>query len=118
MTSGPEHGEPVSLGFDIADGEQVELAYGGDQLVLRFVDWHEQPIRATFQGTVAFRWQRAERVNEGERFDSPNVVRESAWLAEHRRQSEATPEHRHLKLNFNAAGVLEVICLGVAVHKE
>ena len=35
------------------------------------------------------------------------------WLAEHVRQREATEEHQHLKLNFNAAGVLEVICVGV-----
>jgi hypothetical protein len=115
MTSGPEHGEPVSLGFDIADGEQVELAYGGDQLVLRFVDWHEQPIRATFQGTVASDGNALSASTRG------NASTARMWCANPHGSPSIAVRARllrssHLKLNFNAAGVLEVICLGVAVQ--
>ena len=59
------------------------------------------------------RWQRAEDVAAGEAYDALNVVPNSPWLELHRRQSEATSAHRHLKLNFNAAGCLEVICTGI-----
>ena len=110
--------EPVSLGFVIADGERVELAYDGEDLRLRFVDWTGDQLAVSFRATVAFRWQRAENVGPDERFDAAHLMRESEWLAEHLRQKEATPDHRHLKLNFNAAGCLEVICQSVDVAGE
>jgi hypothetical protein len=105
--------KPINLGFVIADAEDVRLAYDGQRLVASFTDWQEQPCRVTFHETVAFRWQRAEHVGPGEAFDAANVIDGSPWLDDHRRQAEATDEHRHLKLNFNAAGCLEVICTDV-----
>jgi hypothetical protein len=72
----------------------------------------------SFRSTIAFRWQRAENVGPDERFDAAHVMHESEWLAEHLRQNEATPDHRHLKLNFNAAGCLEVICESVDAAGE
>jgi hypothetical protein len=108
-----QRAELISLGFDIADGEQIELNYASSELTLRFVDWHDAPVVAVFRDTVAFKWQRAEHVAGDERFDSGHIIHDSEWLAEHVRQREATEEHQHLKLNFNAAGVLEVICVGV-----
>jgi hypothetical protein len=110
--------EPVSLGFVIADGERVELAYDGDDLRLRFLDWREDQVAVSFRSTIAFRWQGAEEVAPDERFDAAHVIHESEWLAENVRQNEATPAHRHLKLNFNAAGCLEVICESVDVVGE
>ena len=106
-----QRAELISLGFDIADGEQIELIYADSELTLRFVDWHDKPIVAVFRDTVAFKWQRAEHVADDERFDSSHIIHNSDWLAEHLRQREATEEHQHLKLNFNAAGVLEVLCI-------
>jgi hypothetical protein len=64
---------------------------------------------------VALAWQRAEDVAKAERFDSTHVIEDSAWLAEHVRQQEATADHQHLKLNFNDAGALQVICREVLV---
>jgi hypothetical protein len=106
--------EPISLGFSIADAEDVDLSYDGDVLQLRFTDWHGRRLALTFEDAVAFRWQRAEDVQPGEVYDGSNIDRDSAWLAGHRRQQEAAGDHRHLILNFNAAGRLEVLCTRVS----
>src|SRR5256885_1301359 len=92
-----QRAELISLGFDIADGEQIELTYAGSELTLRFVDWRDAPVVAVFRDTVAFKWQRAEHVAGDERFDSGHIIHDSEWLAEHVRQREATEEHQHLK---------------------
>jgi hypothetical protein len=112
VTSSAEQSEPYDLGVSIADAEAVMLAYDGSDLSLNFADWQELPRAVRFTDAVAFKWQRAEEVRSGERFDGAHTVNGSAWLAFYRRQDEATADHRHLKLNFNAAGTLEVICLG------
>jgi hypothetical protein len=112
VTTSAEQSEPYDLGVSIADAEAVTLAYDGSSLLLNFTDWRELPRAVRFSDTVAFKWQRAEEVRSGERDDDAHAVNGSAWLAFHRHQNEATPEHRHLKLNFNAAGTLEVVCLG------
>jgi hypothetical protein len=48
MSTPPERAEPISLWYDIADGEEVEFAYDGERLTLQFVDWHERHLRLTF----------------------------------------------------------------------
>jgi hypothetical protein len=106
--------EPVDLGIQIADAEAIALDYDGNVLTLRFTDWREARRTVEFVDTVAFKWQRAEDVQPGERWDGTNVVGDSVWLQQHRDQREAGPDHRHFKFNFNAAGVLEVLCLTVA----
>jgi hypothetical protein len=115
LNASAEYPEPLDLGVSIADAERIALDYDGNDLSLSFIDWQEVPRRVRFSDAVAFKWQRAEDVREGERFDGAHTVNGSNWLAQHRRQSEAGDEHRHLKLNFNAAGVLEVICLDAGV---
>jgi hypothetical protein len=102
--------EPINLGFSIADAEDVNLSYDGEVLQLRFMDWQGRRLAVRFDDAVAFRWQRAEDIQPGEAYDGSNIVRDSAWLAAHRRQQEAAGDHRHLVLNFNAAGRLEVLC--------
>ena len=102
--------DSFDLGLNIADAEDVALEYDGERLVLSYLDWQEQPVRVAFDETVAFRWQRAEEVRAGESWDGTSVQTDSPWLEEHRRQGEATTSHRHLVLNFNAAGRLDVIC--------
>lgn len=104
------------LGFHIADAEDVALEYDGERLVLRYADWQERPVQVAFEGAVAFRWQRAEHVRAGERWDGTSVHADSPWLDEHRRQGEATESHQHLVLNFNAAGRLDVICAASRVE--
>jgi hypothetical protein len=71
------------------------------------------PGRRVFRDTIAFRWQDADDVASDERFDSSHLIHDSEWLAVHLRQSYATPEHRHLKLNFNAEGTRDLLCTTV-----
>lgn len=114
-----EHTEIVNLGFSVADAESPRLQLERQVLVLDFADWKENQVRVRFSDVIAARWQEAEYVrDEHERFDSTHVVHESAWLAEHERQNITWDgaEHRHLKLNFNAAGILEVLCTDVHVE--
>ena len=101
---------PLDLGFSIADAEDVELVYRGDDLEVTFTDWRQRRRRIVFSDTIALRWQRADATAPGEAYDGANLVVGSSWLDQHRQQSQASPEHRHLKLNFNAAGCLEAIC--------
>ena len=115
MDASVERSEPFDLGLSIADAESVTVSYDGSDLLVGFIDWQGTARTVRFSDAVAFKWQRAEDVRPGEQWDGANVVTGSGWLAEHRLQSEAGPEHRHLKLNFNAAGCLDVICLAAAV---
>lgn len=105
----------VDLGFIVADADRLTLSYEGEDLILRFRDWQERSVTVCFTETVAFSWQRAEEVAEDERFDSTHVIDDSPWLAEHVRQQEASADHQHLKLNFNAAGQLQIVCRDVLV---
>jgi hypothetical protein len=111
VDSPPAHTEPLDLGVSIADAEAITLNYDGNDLLVHFIDWRDMPRTVIFRDAVAFKWQRVEDVGPGERWDGANVITGAHWLAELRRQDEALREHRHLKLNFNAAGTLEVICL-------
>jgi len=114
-----EHTEIVNLGFTVADAESPRLQLEGQVLILGFMDWKEEQVTVRFSDVIAVRWQEAEYViDEGERFDSTHVVHESAWLGDHERQNVTWggAQHRHLKLNFNAAGILEVLCTEVHVE--
>ncbi len=107
------HAEPIELGFSVADAERPTASYDGEELELRFHDWAARPHVVTFVATIAFRWQDADAVGAGEAFDGSNLIVDSPWLAEHAAQELTTPKHRHLKLNFNTGGCLEVICANV-----
>ena len=105
--------EPIDLGIHIADAEAISLAYDASDLALTFTDWRDERRTVKFADAVAFKWQRAEDTQSGEQWDGTNVADASDWLAQHRDQREAGPDHRHFKFNFNAAGLLEVVCVGV-----
>jgi hypothetical protein len=108
-------GLPVDLGVSIADAEDVRFAYDGDALLLTFTDWRKRRLRVAFRERSRCGGSVPRTSGGDEAYDGPNVVADSPWLDRHRRQSEATSAHRHLKLNFNAAGCLEVICTGIDV---
>lgn len=110
--------EVVGLGFNVADAERPKLHLVGQELTVRFIDWREAPVTLVFSDTIAVRWQEADYyVDDGDRDDSTVLVHDSPWLAEHEKQAMTWKNsgHRHLKLNFNAAGILEVLCSGVQV---
>ena len=110
--------EPIALGFSVADASSPRLNLADQVLTVTFTDWREQSITLVCQDTVAVRWQEAERQVDNERDDDTFVVSNSTWLAEHESRGllwGAKP-FRHLKLNFNAAGTLEVLCTTTAVE--
>ena len=108
-----EKAELIDPGFDIADGEDVNYSFDGDKLVFKFTDWKEQEIVVECENVIGFKYQWAtyEYLSE-ERFDSSHIIHYSKWLQEHIRQGETWNEKKwcHYKLNFNAAGVMEILC--------
>jgi hypothetical protein len=103
----------VDLGFSVADGKGIRVSYENQTLSISFVDWQEKAVAFIGRDTIAFRWQEAEYVlSDQERYDSPHEIIGSPWLRQHEEQRmtwEGTTFH-HYKLNFNAAGILEMIC--------
>ena len=105
--------ESIDLGFVVADAESPRLELEGQVLTLRFVDWTDHEVVAVFENAIAVRWQEAEHFfGPEDRYDSCSEILDSPWLAEHERQGMTFGDlnFRHLKMNFNAAGVLEVLC--------
>ncbi len=105
--------EIIDLGFSIADAEDIAFKFDGSDLVLEFNDWKEEHISIRCENTLGFKYQGAEyEIDEIERFDSCHIVNESDWVKEHLKQGEAWENENwiHYKLNFNAAGVVEVLC--------
>ena len=104
---------PVDLGFEVADGEDVRLNFQQESLVVTFTDWHEETVSFVCEDTVAFRWQEGEYLlDPAERDDSVYEITHSLWVGQHQDQG-CLPEGRsfhHFKMNFNAAGVFEVLC--------
>ena len=114
----PDRPTTIALGFSVADAERPILELKGHSLTICFPDWRGQTVVVAFDDTIAVRWQEAEYFfTTEERFDSTYVVEDSTWLDEHDKQAMTWTGsgHRHLKLNFNAAGVLEVLCTSVHV---
>jgi hypothetical protein len=101
---------PANLPFSVADAEGVHLSYAEGDLVLRFVDWQENPIEHRFVGALAFRWA-ARPSADTPRDDSTFEVLDSSWLLDEvRLEGFSNPEaFVHYVLCFNAAKVLEVI---------
>lgn len=103
----------IDLGFSVADAEDIAFKFDGADLVLEFSDWQEKHIVIKCENTLGFKFQNAEyELSESERFDSCHIVHSSEWVKEHIKQGEAREEENwlHYKFNFNAAGVVEVLC--------
>jgi hypothetical protein len=112
-----EVAEEIDLGFSSADAEDVQFTYKGGKLVLQFIDWTEKPIKVMFSDVVASKWQEAESLGPEERDDMTYIINNSKWLALHVSQNyiQKNQEYRHLKINFNACGSLEVLCKDATV---
>jgi hypothetical protein len=101
---------PAQLPFMVADGEQIEMGFAGDDLVLTFVDIREHRVEYRFRGVLAFRWSARSSV-ETPRDDIAFDVIGSAWLADevYLNGYSKAEEFAHYMLCFNAAKVLEII---------
>lgn len=72
----------------------------------------KKTVQVQFDDVIAFKWQSDEIEADGDPIDNTWEVVESKWLAQHV-QAGVIPldaDYRHLCLNFNACGRLEVIC--------
>jgi len=105
--------EMVDLGFSVADAEGIQFRHDGDDLLLEFVDWKESNISVRCENAIGFKYQIGEYfISDTERYDSCHIVKNSEWVKLLLSQGEAwdTEEWFHYKLNFNASGVVEVLC--------
>lgn len=93
-----------------ADAEQPRFEFGQGRVDLDFVDWQENPVKVRFEDVVAVRWQDAGSGGPEERDDCVYEIVDSEWLGLHLEQQVAEPDHRHVRLCFNACGVFDVIC--------
>lgn len=100
----------ANLGFSVADGEAITMAFDSGDLMLRFCDSREQNVELRFVEALAFRWPARPTV-ETPRDDSTYEVRGSNWSADEvQLEGPARPEEFvHHVLCFNAEKVLEVI---------
>ena len=109
--------EVIDLGFSVADAEDIAFKFDGSDLLVEFTDWQETRITIKCENTLGIKFQNAEyELSELERFDSCHIVHDSDWVREHLKQGEAWSGENwcHYKLNFNAVGVMEILCAKLA----
>jgi hypothetical protein len=108
-----ETAEWIDLGVSIADASAPEMVTAGGNLRIHFAQWNSEPAQVLFVDAVAHRWEQMEMepLLEGEGFDSSHIIHQSKWLQAHLDRREFGPEvgYKHYRLNFNAAGCLQVI---------
>ena len=120
-TQSTERTEPIDLGFSVAGASSPELNLSGQKLAVTFTDWTARRITLVCRDVVAVRWQEAEQyIDDDDRYDASRIVVDSEWLAEHDRLGALFGDvpFLHLKLNFNAAGILEVLCTTISSERE
>ncbi|MEO8672198.1 MAG: hypothetical protein ABI411_12850, partial [Tahibacter sp.] len=112
------HASTLEAGFSIADTSYPCLVASEGTLSASFSSSSGQPVMVDFSGVAAFHWheQSADRLLVGERYDGVCEIFNSAWLSQHSPGSTAhsVPALRHIRLNFNECGCLEVLCLKFA----
>jgi hypothetical protein len=99
----------LAVNFSTADAERPVLEYHAGILTVRFVDWEERDVLLQFPEVAGFRWQDEEGLPPGARDDVSYEIMDSPWVDELRRLGAAGVEHRHIKLCFHAAGVLDIV---------
>ncbi len=100
--------------FSTADAEYPEIHQQEGDVILRYEDWQEQIVEIFFTDPVAFRWQMAEPLLEGERDDSCYEVINSKWLLMHLTENVISKSegYKHYKFNFNECGQFEILATG------
>lgn len=114
----PETFEPLIGSFSTADAEAPVVAYEQGVLSVRFRDWREREVKLLFSNAVAFSWDEGDAAcTAAHRDDTIYIVSGSHWIRRHIEVGSITASggHRHFKLCFNAAGVLQVIAIELKV---
>lgn len=109
----------IETAFSTADAEFPNIFQEDGDLLVVFRDWKENEVRLHFADHVAFKWQMAFELNEGERDDCCYQVLESSWLAKHIACEiiSETEGYKHYRLNFNENGQLDVISFNLVQIK-
>jgi hypothetical protein len=113
--------KPLGESFSTANAECPRIVSEHGCLCVTFRDWREQVVSLMFHDVVAFSWDDGEAaVDAAHRDDCCYAVQNSPWLARHREVGTLTPseDHRHFKLCFNAAGVLQVLASRLEVSTK
>ena len=99
----------VNLGFSTADAQDVSISFDGSDLTLTCVNWHGEPVKHVFNDALAYRWGQdlgSKEVHDDETYE----VQNSQWLLQEAPLIGVDPSaYVHLKLCFNARGVLDVL---------
>ena len=107
----------LEANFVVADAQYPSLVSAPGRLAVSFVDYTGENVVVEFEDVCAFRWQEGDRpLLEGEPYDGVCEVHRSEWAQQHLPSStmHAGKQVRHINLNFNAAGFLEVLCSGMS----
>lgn len=108
----------LDAGFSVADTSHPTLASGEGWLTASFSSSSSQPVLVEFSKVAAFHWHESpsDRLLEGERYDGVSEIFGSQWLAQHSpgRTMNSVAGLRHIRLNFNECGCLEVLCTAFA----
>lgn len=99
----------LAAGFSTADAENPSLDYRNGDLVLCFCNWRDEQVAVRFPNTIAFHWQEEAILPDSVRNDQSYEVVRSSWLVDLTDLGAADTRHRHYKLCFNVAGVLDVV---------
>jgi hypothetical protein len=113
------HATPLTPGFSTADTSYPELASGEGTLHVRFDSSAGEPVRVGFVDVAAFSWREAgdDPLLPGERWDGTSELFDSPLLHAHspgRTMHSSRGPLRHLRLNFNDCGSLDVLCTAFA----
>ena len=107
-----EKTELLKTEFSTADAENARFHYKSGDFVFEYQDWQEKPVKIVFRDVLGVRWQEAEPASDQFRNDSTYPIEDSSWLHEHveQKMTDQGVDYKHLKLCFNALGVLDVLC--------
>jgi len=110
--------EIIKPGFSTADTSYPELASAAGALTVQFRSSSGAPVRVKFQDVPTFSWEENDDLllpgepwdGVCELFDSPLLMAYSLGLTLH-----SVAGLRHIRLNFNAWGRLDVLCTNIVV---
>lgn len=113
------HATPVTPGFSTADTSYPELASAAGTLHVRFAGSAGEAVKVGFAGVAAFTWREAADAPllPGERHDAVSELFDTPLLHAHpagRTMHSSRGPLRHVRLNFNAWGSLDVLCTAFA----
>jgi len=113
------HATKLDPGFVVSDASYPLLRAEPGTLTIQYTEYAGRPVTVIFEHVPAFQWREADHpmLLEGQRYDSVHEIFGSELLREHQDSTLSfRGSVRHIRLNFNAAGSLDVICASYRVQ--